>query len=238
MFDLEQQIKVWRRDLTNEGIKRPEVLEELEDHLRGQIARLIGSGSTKEEAFRSAAQQLGKTEVLKQEFSKVKRHGFWSVRSNPLTLIILASWFVITGLESLRLFMLYFAVGEWWPSRLVGNLNPLHWHTCFLLLTGCLQIFIGIGLFRRQNGWRITALAASLYQLCLIPFYIYNICSNYGMWTSRGAFPSVAYEFMGLRLPMVFICIVPVLGYAVACWAIYMLTKSSMRNQFRRSATK
>jgi hypothetical protein len=90
MFDLEQQIKAWRRKLDAAGIKHPEVLEELENHLREQTALFVSSGWSEAEAFRGAVRQLGDFQTLKREFSKVNRHRFWGYRDNPLALKILA----------------------------------------------------------------------------------------------------------------------------------------------------
>jgi hypothetical protein len=105
----------------------------------------------------------------------------------------------------------------------------LNWLSWCLALSGCLYILIGIGLLRRQNGWRIAALAASFYRMCLMPVYVFEICYLY-----KKLFASpVAYEFMGLRLPFAFIYIFLVLNSAMSFWAVYLLTRSTVRNLFR-----
>ena len=70
MFDLEQSIADWRRQMLAAGIKTPVPLEELESHLREEIARLTKSGSNELEAFNSAVQKIGQARALKTEFKK------------------------------------------------------------------------------------------------------------------------------------------------------------------------
>lgn len=233
MFDLEYAITEWRRQMLAAGIKAPVPLDELEAHLRDHIDRLK-AGVSEEEAFHSATQQLGNSEILKQEFSKVKRHRFWILLGSPLALKIIAVWFVVMGLESLRLFMrpLYWDLKGLWPSLHLASLNLnwlLNWFLWFFILMGCLHIFIGIGLIRRQNGWRVAALVMAFYKMCRIPFFIYNICFHYETWFA----PSIVFEFMGFRLPLVFTYIFPVINFTMAFWAVYLLTKSTVRKQFR-----
>ena len=70
MFDLEQSIADWRRQMLAAGIKAPVPLEELEIHLREEIEQQVNSGTTAQAAFKIAVEQMGKTESLKTEFVK------------------------------------------------------------------------------------------------------------------------------------------------------------------------
>lgn len=54
------------------GIKTPVPLEELESHLREEIERQTKSGANSEQAFKLAAEQIGKGESLQEEFRKVE----------------------------------------------------------------------------------------------------------------------------------------------------------------------
>jgi hypothetical protein len=67
MFDLEQAILEWRRQMLAAGIKTPVPLEELESHLREGIEAQIQLGATEQDAFKSAAKQIGKAEQLRTE---------------------------------------------------------------------------------------------------------------------------------------------------------------------------
>ena len=71
MFDLEQSIMDWRRQMLDAGIKTPVPLEELEIHLREDIERQMESGLNEQKAFEIAVQEIGKANMLKNEFKKV-----------------------------------------------------------------------------------------------------------------------------------------------------------------------
>ena len=71
MFDLEQAIAHWRRQLLKAGIQSAEVLSELEAHLREDLDRQIQSGTSPRDAFDRARQNLGSAAALGPEFRKV-----------------------------------------------------------------------------------------------------------------------------------------------------------------------
>ena len=71
MFDLEKSIAEWRQQMLAAGIKTPVPLEELESHLREEIERQMKSGTNAQLAFEAAVQQIGKANMLKDEFEKV-----------------------------------------------------------------------------------------------------------------------------------------------------------------------
>ena len=70
MFDLEQSIAEWRRQMLAAGIKTPAPLEELEIHLREEIERQVKSGLDGQKAFDSAVHTVGQAHALKVEFRK------------------------------------------------------------------------------------------------------------------------------------------------------------------------
>ena len=70
MFDLEQSIADWRRQMFAAGIKAPAPLDELELHLREEIERQMKNGLTETRAFVLATQQMGEAGMLKNEFQK------------------------------------------------------------------------------------------------------------------------------------------------------------------------
>jgi hypothetical protein len=74
MFDLEQAISEWRKQMLNAGIQTPVPLEELEIHLREEIERQVQSGFSEANAFESATWKIGQAWVLKNEFKKVERY--------------------------------------------------------------------------------------------------------------------------------------------------------------------
>ena len=73
MFNLEQAIADWRRQMLAAGVKTPVPLEELESHLRDEVKHQIESGLSERQAFETAVQRIGQANVLKREFKKVER---------------------------------------------------------------------------------------------------------------------------------------------------------------------
>jgi hypothetical protein len=72
MFNLEQTIAEWRRQMRAAGIKTPVPLEELESHLREEIERQTKSGLSEAAAFQTAVQRIGQAHAVQNEFIKVE----------------------------------------------------------------------------------------------------------------------------------------------------------------------
>ena len=71
MFDLEKSIANWRRQMLAAGLQTPVPLEELENHLREDIAQQQRSGLSAQQAFGIAVGRIGQAPELKSEFKKV-----------------------------------------------------------------------------------------------------------------------------------------------------------------------
>jgi putative ABC transport system permease protein len=70
MFDIEREIKKWRKDLfTNEAFEDGYV-EELESHLREEIEKLIDRGMDPRDAFEKAVLKIGSPHSMGAEFYK------------------------------------------------------------------------------------------------------------------------------------------------------------------------
>jgi hypothetical protein len=70
MFNLEAAISDWRRQMHTARIPRGTV-DELESHLREQIAALVAAGKSEADAFAAATLRLGSPALLKTEFRKL-----------------------------------------------------------------------------------------------------------------------------------------------------------------------
>lgn len=70
MFNLEESIGEWRRRLAAD-IKNPNVLDELEIHLREYSQAQMDAGLTAQEAFETAVERMGEVTALKDEFKKI-----------------------------------------------------------------------------------------------------------------------------------------------------------------------
>src|SRR6516162_9537709 len=71
MFSLEHAIAEWRRQMIAGGIKLPDVLDELESHLRDDIQRRVQSGTETRSAFETSVEQIGPARLLQSEFRKI-----------------------------------------------------------------------------------------------------------------------------------------------------------------------
>jgi len=69
--DIERQIECWRRSLPASLAERPDVIDELEGHLRDELARLVAGGVAADEAWAKAVERLGTPDALAAEFAKV-----------------------------------------------------------------------------------------------------------------------------------------------------------------------
>jgi hypothetical protein len=71
MFDREKQILEWRRELMRAGVRNPEVLDELEAHLREELERQVRAGLDEQAAFETAIRIIGGAKQLQSEFAKM-----------------------------------------------------------------------------------------------------------------------------------------------------------------------
>jgi hypothetical protein len=99
MFNLEQAIAEWRRQMLAAGIKAPVPLEELESHLREDFDAQIRAGAAPERAFEIAAGRLGLPAALRQEFRKVGKVMLaWARKMNYTVSAVVAVLFCAVGL--------------------------------------------------------------------------------------------------------------------------------------------
>lgn len=71
--NFDPDIAAWRRQLIAAGIKRADVLDELESHLREDIERRARSGADTSQLFQRAVAQFGRPQLLKAEFDRVEK---------------------------------------------------------------------------------------------------------------------------------------------------------------------
>lgn len=133
MFDLELSITTWRRQMRARGNKSSDVLDELESHLREEVARQMLSGAGAQEAFESAVDSFGPPEALRVEFAKLEaaggRSGFlrtclyifpacmWLINTWTLLAYDLSPLERAVGISAVTLFSLYLVCHS-------GRVNP------------------------------------------------------------------------------------------------------------------
>jgi hypothetical protein len=87
MFDLERQIARWKSGFAKRRGCSSDELEELESHLREEIASLVAAGHSQEAAFFESVARLGEPDKICSEFSKNERRQIWdqvAIRGNSV----------------------------------------------------------------------------------------------------------------------------------------------------------
>jgi hypothetical protein len=74
---VEGQIEQWRQYLLRHQVIRPVDVEELEDHLRGEVAALRGTGLSDNEAFLVAVKRMGALDAISNEFAREHSERLW-----------------------------------------------------------------------------------------------------------------------------------------------------------------
>src|SRR6476659_7623204 len=74
---LEEQIDQWRSYLRHRQAIHSVDIAELEDHLREQVAGLVGAGLAPDEAFLVAVKRMGSLDALSREFAREHSERLW-----------------------------------------------------------------------------------------------------------------------------------------------------------------
>src|SRR4051812_34575579 len=98
MLNLDGRIAEWRKRMAAGGIKTPAVLDELESHLREDVERELRAGRDESAAFETAVKRMGRSDLLKTEFGKIKES-----KERQMGKIIAVSCCVFSSLYSLLL---------------------------------------------------------------------------------------------------------------------------------------
>jgi hypothetical protein len=124
MFDLEQSIAEWRRQMLAAGIKTPVPLEELEIHLREEVDQQMKSGLNEQEVFNSAVQTIGQGKVLENEFKIAVRPHDTVMKRTMLTILWMFVFFLVgSGIYvGLLLLFQHFLFENWWIQPLTCSL--------------------------------------------------------------------------------------------------------------------
>ena len=77
MFDIEGNVREWKDHVRARGGVSEADLDELEAHLRDELAALAGAGLAPDEAFLVAVKRLGTADPLSGEFAKVNADHLW-----------------------------------------------------------------------------------------------------------------------------------------------------------------
>ena len=121
MFNLDQAIVEWRRQMLAAGIKTPVPLEELESHLREEIERQAESGLSEAEAFPAAVHKIGAAQGIQSEFRKVE-----AIKEDRQWQLVQIMLVVFTGLSPIlcasSAFSKHGVASEMTPGQLISIL--------------------------------------------------------------------------------------------------------------------
>lgn len=232
MFDLESEIKAWRKNLERRKVGDGEVLDELESHLREEIGRLHKNGRTDEQLFQTAVNSVGKPEALKREFNILRHRRIWTLGQTPSVIKIVAGCFACAGIDFLAC-----AIG------LVSQADSSsHWSTgavidlILMAVLGASTLIITSGLLRLQLRRRATAFA-------LLGFHAwYFVQGNWTYWrhlahsaglSSHSCGWSPDGLIFGVSVPISFAMVFSMVEFAILLCGCWLLLKPSMRKLFR-----
>ena len=77
---IERNIQSWRRDLEEREGVRADHADELEDHLREEVAHLQKAALSEDEIFRIAVERLGRPAAIAAELERADSAGVWRKR--------------------------------------------------------------------------------------------------------------------------------------------------------------
>jgi hypothetical protein len=159
------------------GIKAPEVLDELESHLREDLEKQVRLGMDWQKAFSVASQRIGEAHLLKREFQKSVR-GFNHNRIYCLLLATLAAYNLVTILSGW--WLLHLAGGQW--TGPLGNVPEwaLPWLSALVVsYTTAMFVTLLARRYRPNQGRKLTRFLnwALLLALPLGPVVgLYGLC--------------------------------------------------------------
>jgi hypothetical protein len=165
MFNLEQSIAKWRRQMLAAGIKAPVPLDELEIHLREEIVRQMRSGLNEQQSFEVSVARIGEAAMIKKEFKKIGT----TMKNRMQTIAMLMALFgtVFGGA------MILPALGQW-RDRGMLHLGPLLVGSVLAILAGCVVIY-GV---RTHRGTRNRKLI-SVFVIAAGSFYVVPLIQSF-----------------------------------------------------------
>jgi hypothetical protein len=163
MFNVEQSIVNWRKQMLAAGIKTPVPLEELEIHLREEIDRQTKSGLDAPRAFDAAVLRIGQAKTLKNEFKKIERT---SMKKMGIFAVLIGAAMILRILT------------EHPDAAHLRKNEQVEW-----LITGTAIVLFGLGATffiklgdpRDISLWKLVGIIYSIFAvwICTVPIYLF-----------------------------------------------------------------
>jgi hypothetical protein len=172
MFELEQSIADWRKQMLAAGIKTPVPLEELESHLREDVEQQMRSGFSEQEAFGSAIKKIGQPRLLKTEFQKADCSGTFMITYRILGVL----WMALSGVFGTLFLFVLLHTAFTHPKVLFLPRFHLHTLACLLYLAGGVA---GFSLFHCAQWARrfVGLIAVLIMSVTTVQFVAYRSLS-------------------------------------------------------------
>jgi hypothetical protein len=176
---LEDQIAQWRAYVSRRQALHGSDVEELEGHLRDQLAALTESGLTGDEAFLVAVKRMGSLDALSREFARAHSERLWkqlvmASDHEASTTTLSSKTFVVLGLAVAA------ALAVKLPALFGHPLSPNEYVPLFYFRNATLFVFPLLAVyFVWKRGW--TAKSALLLAL---PFVAAGVFANVFPWST------------------------------------------------------
>lgn len=217
MFNLEESIAQWRRQMLAGGVKAPMTLDELESHLRSNIAALIASGKSEAEAFALAVSRIGPPGPVRTEFDKIQRVSPWPLIIGSLL------WIYATLMLALHLHLMHLgpsirAIARKWEPLLATHIVCLTSGYMAAFIAGgvgiayiCCRMFQVLSPCRQQSLNRAAAVFSCLAVVLMVVGILFgtlwvNVISGWGPFGSNrdlykiGAWCAMAWMLGQIRM--------------------------------------
>jgi hypothetical protein len=181
MFDLENSISDWRKQMLAAGIKTPVPLEELENHLRHEIQRQIKLELNEQRAFETAVQQIGDASAIKMEFKKIDAES-WSHPLAWAAWVLFVVSFFLPAYEDARGWQCAWFSLSAWSGKLFAD-SSANVHLALQTLANVLMIASPILLARLSRNPRVLKRLrfSSFVALILVWSFVFR-CFSDGGW--------------------------------------------------------
>jgi len=172
---LEQQIDQWRSYLRRRQAIQAVDAEELEDHLREQVASLESAGLSAEEAFLVAVKRLGALDALSREFAREHSERLW--KQLVLVSTDAAEPGARTRTEAIVVFALALTAAALFKLPALFGLDTAHRASFYARIFGLVVLPLLTGYFvwkrrldTRTVGWLAAGFAAAAVLALAYPF--------------------------------------------------------------------
>ncbi|MDT0327372.1 permease prefix domain 1-containing protein [Nocardiopsis lambiniae] len=192
---VEEQIDQWRGFVRRRQVIAASDVEEMEDHLREQIADLEAGGLDGEEAFLVAVKRMGNLDAVSREFAREHSHRLWK----QLVLVPEADAGGAGRWRELGV-MIGFALAAGVAVKLLFSLVDDETALIRNLAFVVLPFLAGWFAWKRRVSWRVCAVTAAVAAVPLLAVDLYPFATTGGAYPSPGMTDVLAFTHAPILL--------------------------------------